>query len=102
MFVADLLASQRYRNVISLKNICENLEKYNKNIFKTPLVFQYNKVDLAKNEIPILSPSIMEKDLNSKLRKPAFIASALAGHNVVKTLKTIISLTANTLRQNQN
>ena len=102
VFVADLLASQRHRNVISLKNLHENLEKYNKNIFKTPLVFQYNKVDLAKNGIQILSHKVLQKDLNSELKRPAFIASALAGDNVVETLKTIISLTANTLRQNQN
>lgn len=102
VFVADLLSSQRYRNVMSLKNLYENLEKYNKNIFKTPLVFQYNKVDLAKNGIRILSPKLLEKDLNSKLKKPAFIASALTGENVAETLKTIISLTANTLKQNRN
>jgi mutual gliding-motility protein MglA len=102
VFVADLLAPQRYRNCISLKNLHENLEKFNKNIFKTPLVFQYNKIDLAKDGIPILSPKVLEKDLNSKLKRPAFIASALTGDNVVETLKTIISLTANTLNQNQN
>ena len=102
VFVADLLSSQRYRNVMSLKNLYENLEKYNKNIFKIPLVFQYNKVDLAKNGIRILSPKLLEKDLNSKLKKPAFTASALTGENVAETLKTIISLTANTLKQNRN
>ena len=102
VFVADLLSSQRYRNVMSLKNLYENLEKYNKNIFKIPLVFQYNKVDFAKNGIRILSPKLLEKDLNSKLKKPAFTASALTGENVAETLKTIISLTANTLKQNRN
>jgi hypothetical protein len=66
------------------------------------LVFQYNKVDLAKNGIPTLSPKILEKDLNSILKKPAFITSALTGENVAETLKTIISLTANTLKQNLN
>jgi small GTP-binding protein len=102
VFVADLLSSQRYRNVISLKNLHENLREYNKNIFKTPLVFQYNKVDLAKNGIPILSPKILDKDLNSKLKKPAFTASALTGINVAESLKTIISLTANSLKKNRN
>ena len=65
-------------------------------------MFQYNKVDLAKNGIQILSPKVLQKDLNSKLKRPAFIASALAGDNVVETLKTIISVTANTLNQNKN
>ena len=102
VFVADLISSQRYRNVISLKNLNETLRIYKKNIFKIPLVFQYNKVDLAKNGTPILSPKILEKDLNSKLKKPAFTTSALTGENVAETLKTIISLTANTLKQNLN
>ena len=102
VFVADLISSQRYRNVISLKNLNETLRIYNKNIFKIPLVFQYNKVDLAKNGTPILSPKILEKDLNSKLKKPAFTTSALNGKNVAETLKTIISLTANTLKPNLN
>jgi len=102
VFVADLISSQRYRNVISLKNLNENLREYNKNIFKTPLVFQYNKVDLAKNGIPTLSPKILEKDLNSILKKPAFTTSALTGEKVAETLKTIIALTANALKQNLN
>ena len=102
VFVADLISSQRYRNVISLKNLNATLRIYNKNIFKIPLVFQYNKVDLAKNGTSILSPKILEKDLNSKLKKPAFTTSALTGENVAETLKTIISLTANTLKPNLN
>ena len=102
VFVADLISSQRYRNVISLKNLNETLRIYNKNIFKIPLVFQYNKVDLAKNGTPILSPKILEKDLNSQLKKPAFTTSALTGENVAETLKTIISLTANTIKPNLN
>jgi len=102
VFVADLISSQRYRNVISLKNLNATLRIYNKNIFKIPLVFQYNKVDLAKNGTSILSPKILEKDLNSQLKKPAFTTSALTGENVAETLKTIISLTANTLKPNLN
>ena len=90
VFVADLFSSQRYRNVISLKNLYENLGKYNKTIFKTPLVFQYNKVDLSKIGIPILSPKRLEKDLNSKLKKPAFTASGLTEENVAEILNKII------------
>jgi GTPase involved in cell partitioning and DNA repair len=100
VFFADLLASQRYRNVISFRNLYENFKKYNKNIFKIPLVFQYNKVDLAKNGIPILSPKVLEKDLSSKLKRQAFIANAFTGDNVVENLKTIISLKAHTSSQN--
>jgi small GTP-binding protein len=102
VFVADLLSSQRNKNVISLKNLYQNLKKYNNNIFKIPLVFQYNKIDLAKNGTPILSPKVIDKDLNSKLKSPAFTASALTGKNVAETLKTIISLTANSLKNNLN
>ena len=58
-----------------------------------PLVMQYNKIDLKKTTIPILKSQILQKDLNSHLRVPAFEASAVSGGNVIPTLKKIISLT---------
>ncbi len=54
---------------------------------------QYNKIDLKRSDIPILPSQIMQKDLNSILRAPAFEASALNGGNVIPTLKKIISMT---------
>jgi len=95
VFVADSMESRREKNLISLKNLQENLTSYKKSIFKVPLVLQYNKRDLK--DVPILPVKIMEKELNSRLKVPSFEASALAGLNVVATLKAIISKTVSSL-----
>ena len=92
-FVADAQAQMREKNIRSLNQLHENLQDYKESIFKIPLVIQYNKVDLRSQGIPILPTSVLEKDLNSKLRVPAFEASALTGYNVPDTLKKIISST---------
>lgn len=93
VFVADAQAQMREKNIRSLNQLHENLQSYKESIFKIPLVIQYNKVDLRSQGIPILPINILEKDLNSKLRVPAFEASALTGYNVPDTLKKIISST---------
>lgn len=93
VFVADSMKVRRKSNMLSVKNLQENLATYKKSIFKIPLVLQYNKRDLAGDGIPLLSYETMEKDLNSRLKVPSFEASALKGDNVVKTLKKIITLT---------
>ena len=90
----------RAKNILSLKNLYENLKDYNRSIFKVPLVFQYNKMDLAEQGIPLLSYERLEKDLNSQLKVPSFPASALRGTNVAKTLKKIITLTLPSLQRN--
>ncbi len=91
VFVADSQVEQRKKNVLSLKNLQDNLAAYKKSIFKVPLVLQYNKRDLK--DVPILPMEVMEKDLNSQLKVPSFGASAVTGHNVAPTLKKIISAT---------
>jgi signal recognition particle receptor subunit beta len=93
VFVADSMEARREKNLLSLKNLHENLASYNESIFKIPLVLQYNKRDLAEQGIPLLSVETLEKDLNAKLRVPSFEASALAGTNVVPTMKKIITMT---------
>ena len=93
VFVADSMEVRRKNNMISLKNLQDNLATYKKSIFKIPLVLQYNKRDLKDNGIPLLSCESMEKDLNSRLKVPSMEASALNGQNVVETLKKIITLT---------
>jgi signal recognition particle receptor subunit beta len=80
VFVADSAAERRDKNLISLRNLEENLVLYNKNIHDIPLVMQYNKRDVET----------MEKDMNSLLKAPSFEASAVEGDNVVLTLKKII------------
>ncbi len=92
VFVADSMAVRREKNILGLKNLHENLKNYKKSIFSIPLVFQWNKIDLAEQGIPILPASTLEKDLNSQLKRPSFEASAVAGTNVVVTLKKIIMM----------
>jgi len=93
VFVADAQKEMREKNIRSLNQLHENLLSYRESIFRIPIVLQYNKMDLAKQEIPILPKAVLEKDLNSKLKVPSFEASALTGYNVPETLKKIISST---------
>ncbi len=99
VFVADSAEERRNANILSLKNLQENLTLYKKNIFDIPLIMQYNKRDIAKEGIPILDLETMEKDLNDDLKVPSFEASALKGDNVIQTLKKIISATMASLEK---
>jgi small GTP-binding protein len=99
VFVADAMAVRREKNILSLKNLQENLANYKKSIFKIPCVMQYNKIDLMEQGIPLLPVEILEKDLNEQLKRPAFKASALRGTNVVMTLKKIISMTVASIKR---
>lgn len=93
VFVADSRVERQQKNKISLKSLHDNLKFHGKNIFKIPLVMQYNKRDLSGGDIPILPIETLENDLNRQLKVPRFEASALAGDNVIPTLKTIMGLT---------
>ena len=99
VFVADSAEERRNANILSLKNLQENLTLYKKNVFEIPLIMQYNKRDIAKEGIPILDLETMEKDLNGDLKVPSFEASALKGDNVILTLKKIISATMASLEK---
>ena len=98
VFVADAQQNQRQKNVDALVQMVENLKTYSLDIKKIPLVLQYNKYDLKESGIPLLSPKTMQMDLNRELRVPAFAASALAGGNVIATLKKIIALTLSSIQ----
>lgn len=93
VFVADVQQDQRNKNIESLNQLYENLETYNLDLFSIPVVMQYNKIDLKSSGVPIVPSKVLQKDLNSLLRAPAFEASALRGGNVTPTLKKIISMT---------
>ena len=99
VFVADAMAVRREKNILSLKNLQENLANYKKSIFKIPCVMQYNKLDLLEQGIPLLTTDILEQDLNYQLKRPSFSASALKGTNVVATLKKIISMTVASIKR---
>ena len=97
VFVADAMEVRREKNILSLKNLQENLANYKKSIFKIPIVLQYNKMDLAEQGIPLLALKTLNEDLNDKLRTPSYEASALVGTNVVATMKKIISMTISSI-----
>ncbi|MBU4261495.1 MAG: GTPase domain-containing protein [Proteobacteria bacterium] len=99
VFVADLQKERRDSNLKSLEQMKENLLTHNKDVFKIPLVLQYNKIDLKGQGIPLLTVEEMEQDLNQELKVPFFVGSALAGDNVVETLKKIISMTLISFRK---
>jgi mutual gliding-motility protein MglA len=96
VFVADSFAIRRDKNILSLKDLDQNLKECGLNIFKIPLVLQYNKRDmssLSDGSIPIMPVEIMQNDLNRQLKAPFFPASALTGEGVGKTLKESLKLT---------
>lgn len=102
VFVADSLDVRREKNMLSLKDLQQNLKDYGLNIFKVPLVMQYNKRDLADEGIPIMPVDKMEKDLNRQLKVPAFPASAVKGEGVGKTLQECLKLTLQSLQKQFN
>jgi signal recognition particle receptor subunit beta len=97
VFVADSLAVRREKNMISLQDLQKNLREYGISILKIPLVFQYNKRDLAGEGVPVMSIESMERDYNRQLRVPSFPASAAHGHGVGVTLKECLRLTLQSL-----
>ena len=99
VFVADSMVLREKMNRVSLKNLQENLVTFKKDIFKIPLVLQYNKRDLDKEGVPLLPIEKMDRDLNRQLKVPAFPASAVTGSNVIETLKKAINLTVASVKQ---
>jgi len=99
VFVADSLEIRRKENLLSLKDLQQNLAEKNMNIFKIPLVIQYNKRDLGAQGIPVMPLEVMERELNSKLKVPFFEASALKGKGVGDTLKKCLVLTLRHLQK---
>jgi signal recognition particle receptor subunit beta len=99
VFVADSLEVRREKNILSLKDLQENLRSYGVSIFRIPLVLQHNKRDLEPEGIGLLPIERMEKELNSQLKVPSFPASATKGDGVGVTLKECLRLTLNSLQK---
>lgn len=99
VFVADSLDVRREKNMLSLKDLQKNLRENDINIFKIPLVLQYNKRDLADQSIPIMTIAEMERNLNRQLKVPSFSSSAVNGYGVGATLKEILKLTLQSLQR---
>jgi hypothetical protein len=99
VFVADSLEVRREKNMLSLKDLQDNLKEYNLSIFKIPVVMQYNKRDLAQQGMPLMTIDQMQHDLNRQLKAPFFEASALSGQGVGVTLKECLKLTLKSLQK---
>ena len=93
VFVADSLEVRREKNMLSLKDLHENLKSYGTSIFKVPLVMQYNKRDLEEEGIPLMSIEKMDHDLNRQLKAPYYSASAIKGQGVPQTITECLKRT---------
>ncbi|RPJ77915.1 MAG: gliding motility protein, partial [Deltaproteobacteria bacterium] len=102
VFVADSLEVRREKNMLSLKDLQQNLKDYGLNIFKIPLILQYNKRDLADEGMPIMPIEKMEKDLNRQLKVPSFPGSAVKGEGVGVTLQECLKQTLHSLQKQFN
>ena len=99
IFVADSLEVMREKNMMSLKDLQQNLKEYGISIFKIPLIMQFNKRDLGKEGFPIMSVEQMDKDLNRQLKAPSFPGSAFTGQGVGATLKEGLKQTLKSLQK---
>jgi signal recognition particle receptor subunit beta len=99
VFVADSLEVRREKNMLSLKDLHQNLKDYGLNILKVPLVMQFNKRDHAREGIPLMPIEQMEHELNRQLKVPTFQASAIKGEGVGKTLQNCLKLTLLSLKK---
>jgi hypothetical protein len=102
VFVADSLEVRREKNMLSLKDLQQNLKEYSANIFKLPLVMQYNKRDLSDANITLMPLEKLQQDLNRQLKVPAFPGSALKGEGVGKVLNACLKLVLKSLQNELN
>ena len=99
VFVADSLEVRREKNMISLKDLQANLKEYGKNIFKIPMIIQYNKRDLEDEGIPLMPIDQMDRDLNRQLNVTSFPGSAVKGTGVGVALKSCLMETLKSLQK---
>ena len=99
VFVADSLKIRHEKNILSLKNLAENLNSFRLNIMKIPLVMQWNKRDLAADGLPLMSIEEMQHAYNRQLKAPAFPGSAMTGQGVNDTLKICLAQTLRSLKK---
>jgi len=102
VFVADSLEVRREKNMLSLKDLQQNLKEYSLSIFKIPLVMQFNKRDLTDANITLMPLEKLQQDLNRQLKVPAFPGSALKGAGVGKTLNACLKLVLKSLQNELN
>ena len=92
IFVADSQRDRLEDNLISIKDLEENLHYYGRKIETVPLIIQYNKRDL---------PNVMSlEDLNSKINRlnvPHFESVAILGKGVFETLTMMCRMVLKTI-----
>jgi signal recognition particle receptor subunit beta len=99
VFVADSLKIRHEKNIISLKDLAQNLKETGSNIMKTPLILQYNKRDLENDGVPLMSVDEMDKAYNRQLKVPSYPASAITGLGINDTLKMCLVMTLKSLKK---
>ena len=87
IFVADSQENKLQDNLVSFKNLEENLRIHKLNIETIPLVLQWNKRDMPN----ILPVKILEEKINY-LKVPSFEGVAVQGKGVFPTLKKCAAL----------
>ena len=102
VFVADSFNIRRKANLLSLQNLQENLAEQGLDIFNIPLVLQFNKRDIEDEGLPVMPIPLMQKEMNMKLKAPAFEASAIKGNGVADSLKKCLSLTITNMKKQLN
>lgn len=95
VFVADSQRAMKDANVESLNNLRSNLAEIGLKLDEIPLVFQYNKRDLAN----ILSLEELEASLNPAKKHETYEACAVVGQGVFETLKAISKVTLKSLKK---
>jgi hypothetical protein len=95
VFVADSQRAMKEANVESLANLRTNLAEIGIKLDEIPLVFQYNKRDLAN----ILSVQELEDSVNAQRLCESYEACAVLGQGVFETLKAISRLTLRSLKK---
>lgn len=97
VFVADSLKIRHEKNILSLKDLAQNLRDYGLNIMKIPLIMQYNKRDLGKDNDLLMSIEDMERAYNRQLKVKSFPSSAVTGMGVNDTFKACLVSTLKSL-----
>ena len=94
IFVADSQRDRLEDNLISIKDLEENLHYYGRKIETAPLIIQYNKRDLP-NVMPL-------EELNSKINRlnvPHFESVAILGKGVFETLTMMCRMVLKTIEE---
>ena len=95
VFVGDSQRAMKDANVESMVNLRSNLAEIGIKLEELPLVFQYNKRDLAN----LLSLQELEDSLNPDRKHESYEACAVLGQGVFETLKAISKLTLRAVKK---